>query len=49
MTLQEIVLLAALLGQTGALVWWGATMNSAVKQHERQLADHEERLRAGAL
>jgi len=49
MTLEQLATLAALLVQTAALVWWAATLNSTVKSHDKQLLDHEERLRKGSL
>ncbi len=46
---QFLTLLLAILGHTAALVWWAATLTSTVKHHERQLSDHERRLREGDL
>lgn len=39
-------LVAALLIQTGALFYWGGTISRAVKEHDRRLDRHEERLHA---
>lgn len=49
MMLEQYAIIAALLVQTSALVWWAASLNSAVKAHDKQLTDHEERLRKGQL
>ena len=46
---QFLTLLIVLLTHTAALVWWGATLTATVKQHERKLRDHEERLREADL
>jgi hypothetical protein len=48
-TEQFLAIVIPLVVQTVAAVWWGASLTASVRQHEKQLADHEERLRAGAL
>ncbi|MGH9392283.1 MAG: hypothetical protein ACRD1Z_21980 [Vicinamibacteria bacterium] len=42
-------LLVAILTNTAGLIWRAATMHATVKQHGRELLDHEERLREGGL
>lgn len=50
MTPDVLFPILAFLGvHTGALLWWGASLNAAVKHHDRMLLDHEERLREGKL
>lgn len=49
MSIEQLSVLVTLLVQTGAFFWWGATISQTVKHHERELADHEERLRKGEL
>lgn len=49
MTLEQLATIAALLVQTSALVWWASAINATVKSHDKQLLDHEERLREGKL
>lgn len=51
MSLENLFLLALpiVLVHTGALIWWGATITATVRNHDRQLLDHEERLREARL
>lgn len=44
-----VSIVVMLLLQTGGFVWWAATLTTTVKNHDRQLFDHEERLRQGEL
>lgn len=49
MMLEQYAIIAALLAQTGALVWWASAIHSMVRYHDKQLVDHEVRLRKGSL
>lgn len=46
---QFLTLLLAIIAQTGAIVWWAASLHVTVRQHDKQITDHELRLRKADL
>lgn len=46
---QFLTLIGFVATHTIALAWWAATLTSTVKNHDRQLRDHETRLREAKL